>query len=45
MAKPVGVVEITPDGTRFIRYGETRRLAGAALLGLAVGFLVGRRRR
>jgi uncharacterized spore protein YtfJ len=45
MAKPVGVVEITRDGTRFIRYGETSRLAGAALLGLAVGFLAARRRR
>ncbi|WP_390184167.1 hypothetical protein [Haladaptatus pallidirubidus] len=34
---PVGVVEVTPAGTRFIRFNEARR-SGVAL---ATGFLLG----
>jgi uncharacterized spore protein YtfJ len=36
-AQPCGALEITPEGTRFIRF-ENRRAAGAAL---ALGFLLG----
>jgi len=36
-AKPLGVVEISEGKTRFVRYGQTRKLALAALLGLGVG--------
>jgi uncharacterized spore protein YtfJ len=42
-AKPVGVVEITATGTRFIRFEDTRTVAGALVAGLLVGFLIGRR--
>lgn len=35
--RPCGVVEITPEGTRFIYYHESTRLA----LALAAGFLLG----
>jgi hypothetical protein len=41
---PLGVVEITPTRTRFIRFGEGRRLAAAAAIGLAAGIWFGRRR-
>jgi uncharacterized spore protein YtfJ len=43
-AMPLGVVEITPVRTRFIRFGEGRRLAAAAAIGLAAGIWFGRRR-
>ncbi len=43
-AMPLGVVEITPTRTRFIRFGEGRRLAAAAAIGLAAGIWFGRRR-
>jgi uncharacterized spore protein YtfJ len=43
-AMPLGVVEITPTRTRFIRFGEGRRLAAAVALGLAAGIWFGRRR-
>jgi uncharacterized spore protein YtfJ len=43
VALPVGVLEVTPEGLRFVRISSARRegiLAGAAfLLGLAVGRL------
>jgi uncharacterized spore protein YtfJ len=45
VAVPVGVVEVTPEATRFIRFNGTRRLIGAALTGLMLGMLLGRRRR
>jgi len=44
VAKPVGVVEITPEGTRFIHRRQGRKLAGVLLIGLALGFLMGRGR-
>ena len=40
---PIGALEIGPHGTRFIRYNEVPRLAGALAIGLAVGVLVGSR--
>ncbi len=36
--KPIGVVEITADGTRYIPFGQGRRMVAV----LAVGLLVGR---
>jgi uncharacterized spore protein YtfJ len=46
-AKPVGVVEITGADTRFVPFGQTRKIALAALagsgLGLILGLLLGRR--
>ena len=44
-AVPVGVVEISPQSTRFIRFSETRRLAGALVFGILLGMWIGRRRR
>ncbi len=43
-AHPVGVVEVTPEGTRFVAFADKRKLAGAAALGFALGALVARRR-
>ena len=43
-ATPIGVVEITPQATRFISFNATRNLLGATAAGLALGILVGRRR-
>lgn len=39
-AKPVGVVEITKEDTRFIPIDERRKLAGALLLGFLLGILI-----
>jgi len=41
--KPIGVVEITPAGTRFIPFEDTRKLVAALLAGVVVGILIGRR--
>jgi uncharacterized spore protein YtfJ len=43
-ASPVGVIEITEEGTRFIPVGEETRLLGALLVGLFLGLLFARRR-
>ncbi|MCL4401476.1 MAG: hypothetical protein M1436_02255 [Acidobacteria bacterium] len=43
-ATPVGVVEITAAGTRFIRFGQTQKLAAALLAGYVFGRFCGRRR-
>jgi uncharacterized spore protein YtfJ len=40
VAMPVGVVEVTPEATRFIRFGGGRRLLGAALAGVFVGMVL-----
>ena len=44
-ALPVGVVEITPQGTRFVRFGGTRRLVAAFTLGMTLAALLSRWRR
>ena len=43
-AIPLGVVEVTPEATRFISIRETRKLAGAIVLGIFLGMWLGRRR-
>lgn len=42
-ATPVGALEVTDAETRFVRFRSRRNLALAALAGLVVGLLVGRR--
>lgn len=43
-AKPVGVVEVDGDETRFVRFDDRRRAGLALLAGLVLGLLLGRRR-
>ena len=43
-AKPVGVVEITKDETRFVPIEDTRKVAAILLLGFILGIIVGSRR-
>ena len=43
-ARPVGVVEVTPDATRMIPFGQGRWLAAAGLIGFVLGVLFGSRR-
>jgi uncharacterized spore protein YtfJ len=40
VATPVGALEISPDGTRFIAFGDKKRLAVALLAGLGLGLLL-----
>lgn len=40
-AKPVGVVEISGTETKFVPFGQTRRLAWAVAIGSGIGFLLG----
>jgi len=40
---PIGALEVGPHGTRFVRYDEVQRLAGAFALGLGVGVLLASR--
>jgi len=40
---PIGALEIGPRGTRFIRYNQLPRLAGAFALGLGTGVLLASR--
>lgn len=42
--RPVGIVEITKEETRFIPIDERRKVAGALLIGLFLGLLFGSRR-
>jgi uncharacterized spore protein YtfJ len=42
---PIGALEVGPHGTRFIRYNELPRLAGAFALGLGMGVLLASRLR
>lgn len=42
---PIGVLEVTPDRTRFIRIGVKRRVLAAFFAGLAAGWLALRCRR
>ena len=41
---PAGVLEIGPNGTRFIRFHPLAPLLGVGAIGLAIGWLWGRRR-
>jgi uncharacterized spore protein YtfJ len=43
-AKPVGVVEITKDETRFVPIEDTKKMAAILLLGVFLGIMVGSRR-
>jgi uncharacterized spore protein YtfJ len=40
-AKPVGVVEITPHETKFVSFGQKKRMATAALVGSGIGLGLG----
>jgi uncharacterized spore protein YtfJ len=40
-AKPVGVVEIGPEETKFVAFGNAKRLAITALIGSGIGLLAG----
>lgn len=42
-ASPLGALEVTDDGTRFVRFQDRRRTLAAVVLGAAVGYLLGRR--
>ena len=42
-ASPAGALEITDDGTRFVGYGNPKKLLGVALLAFLAGVLLGRR--
>jgi uncharacterized spore protein YtfJ len=42
-AVPAGVLEITPERTRFVPFDEWRRLAAAALIGFGLGMALFRR--
>lgn len=39
-AKPIGVIEITDEGTRFIRFNQTPVLIGIAAVSIAIGSIV-----
>ncbi len=39
VARPIGVVEITPEGTRFLPIGDMRTAALAALAAFAAGYV------
>ncbi|WP_170977399.1 spore germination protein GerW family protein [Halorussus salinisoli] len=41
-ARPVGALEISDDGTRFVRFEERKRSLALLVIVLAVGMLVGR---
>jgi uncharacterized spore protein YtfJ len=40
-ARPVGVVEISEAGTKFVQFGAMKKLAFTALIGAGIGGLVG----
>jgi uncharacterized spore protein YtfJ len=42
MARPVGALEITAEGTRFIEFGQGRALGAAFAAGLGLGLLIAR---
>jgi len=44
-ARPCGVVEVTPEGARFVYFREPERLAAAIAVGFLVSFAVGLSRR
>jgi uncharacterized spore protein YtfJ len=42
-ATPVGVIEITPEGTRFVPIAMGRKMVAAVAMGALVGMLISRR--
>ena len=40
---PLGIVEVTPQQTRFLPFGGGKRMLAALAVGLVVGLLTGRR--
>jgi uncharacterized spore protein YtfJ len=44
-AVPIGVVEITPERTRFIRFNNRKKMFAAVAIGVALGKLLAMRRR
>ncbi len=43
-AKPLGVLEVSPEGTRFIPVGVGKKVLAALAVGFIVGLILGRRR-
>jgi len=43
IALPVGVLEVSEEGTRFVRFADRKRLALAMAVGFLLGFLLRRR--
>lgn len=41
-AEPLGVIEISGEGTRFISFAQRKKLAGALLLGIGIGTFLAR---
>jgi hypothetical protein len=41
-ANPIGALEVDPDGTRFVRFDERRRLLGVGVLTFLAGVALGR---
>lgn len=41
-AAPAGVIELTPDGMDYVEFGLEKKMITAALIGAAVGFLLGK---
>ena len=44
-AVPVGVVEVSDQGTRFVSISDRRKMAGAVAMGVGLGIWMGWRRR
>lgn len=42
---PIGIIEVTPGDTRYISFEDRRRLIRAALVGIALGAIIFRRKR
>lgn len=40
-AEPIGIVEITDQETKFVRFGQTKKLSIAATIGSGLGFVLG----
>jgi uncharacterized spore protein YtfJ len=43
-ARPLGVIEVSQEGTKFIAIGIGKKILGALAVGLIVGIILGRRR-
>ncbi len=42
-ARPIGVIEVSEEGTRYIPIHSGKKLAGILALGFLAGYLIGRR--